>query len=95
MHDQRRGSESAGARGLHSRGRVPLPHRGAQMFRSVRFPGLGEMQHFLLRCLRQLRRLDLSPEEEAEDRDSRRGAVQHQWVSGTEFGTISHVLREV
>ena len=85
MHDQRRGSESAGARRLHSRGCFPLSHRGAEMFRSPHFPPLGARQHCVFRCLCQLCRLDLSPQEEAEDCDSRRGAVQHQWVAGTEF----------
>ena len=34
------------------------------------------------RCLRQLCRLHLSPQEEAQDRDTRRGALQHQRLSG-------------
>ena len=51
--------------------------------------------HVPTRCVRQFCRLDLPPQEEAEDRDSRRGAVQHQWLSGGEFGTICHLLIEV
>ena len=31
VHDPRRGGEGARAGGLHSGGRLPLPHRGAQM----------------------------------------------------------------
>ena len=31
VHDTRRGGEGARAGGLHSGGRLPLPHRGAQM----------------------------------------------------------------